>query len=249
MDYQSHEHQNQKTLSHQFTKTKFLKQVTKLLLSVSVFSLFFSHSTWFSLAIKLISHNLDKNYIFLLCNGLLVCLAKFSGLLSSSSSSNYSSSSSSSSSYKHSNNLTNEYYNNFKHYEDESRSEGVVMEAEDKSVMEKERGDELMQSVDQTTEANADHQAVKGESEEVEQEVAEETKYVIEEEDHEEESNKEAEAEAETQADFDFRLEAEEEREQNGMLSTEELNKKFEDFIRKMKEELRIEARQQLVMV
>ncbi|XP_031258937.1 troponin T, skeletal muscle-like [Pistacia vera] len=126
------------------------------------------------------------------------------------------------------------------------------MEAEHKSVMEKERGDELIQSVDQTPEANADHQAVKGESEEVEQEVAEETKYVIEEEDHEEESNKEA--EAETQADFNFRQEAEEEeeeeeREQNGMISTEELNKKFEDFIRKMKEELRIEARQQLVMV
>ncbi|KAJ0101695.1 hypothetical protein Patl1_03963 [Pistacia atlantica] len=62
------------------------------------------------------------------------------------------------------------------------------------------------------------------------------------------------EAEAETQAAFNFRLEAEEEeeeeeREQNGMISTEELNKKFEDFIRKMKEELRIEARQQLVMV
>ncbi|KAJ8532516.1 hypothetical protein K7X08_012439 [Anisodus acutangulus] len=32
-------------------------------------------------------------------------------------------------------------------------------------------------------------------------------------------------------------------------LSTEELNKKFEEFIRKMKEEIRIEARQQLVLV
>lgn len=43
----------------------------------------------------------------------------------------------------------------------------------------------------------------------------------------------------------------EEEEEEHGMeqLSTEELNKKFEDFIRKMKEELRIEAQQQLVLV
>ncbi|KAH0727683.1 hypothetical protein KY290_003386 [Solanum tuberosum] len=32
-------------------------------------------------------------------------------------------------------------------------------------------------------------------------------------------------------------------------LSNEELNKKFEEFIRKMKEEIRIEARQQLVLV
>lgn len=38
-------------------------------------------------------------------------------------------------------------------------------------------------------------------------------------------------------------------REENACLSTEELNKKFDDFIRKMKEELRIEARQHLVMV
>ena len=33
-----------------------------------------------------------------------------------------------------------------------------------------------------------------------------------------------------------------EEEEESSMLSTEELNKKFEDFIRKMKEDLRIEA-------
>jgi len=43
----------------------------------------------------------------------------------------------------------------------------------------------------------------------------------------------------------------EEEEEGNGMsiMSTEELNKKFDDFIRRMKEEIRIEAQQQLVMV
>lgn len=216
MDHQSHEHQNQKTLSHKFPKAKFLKQVTKLLLSVSVFSLFFSHSTWFSLPIRLISHNLDKNYIFLLCNGLLVFLAKFSGLLSSSSS-------------KHNNNnnttLTNEYYNDFKPYADESPSEGILMETEDNSAKEK----------------AFDHQDVEGEShEEVkqeEQEVAEETKYVIEEDDEEEIKEPEAEDE-------------ETEREEHyGILSTEDLNKKIEDFIRKRKEEQRIEARQQLVMV
>ncbi|CAK8538919.1 unnamed protein product [Lathyrus sativus] len=40
------------------------------------------------------------------------------------------------------------------------------------------------------------------------------------------------------------------EEEENSMLSIEELNKKFEDFIRKMKEHLRIDAkRQYLVMV
>lgn len=41
----------------------------------------------------------------------------------------------------------------------------------------------------------------------------------------------------------------EEEEEENGKLSTEELNKRFDDFIRKMKEEIRIEAQRQLVIV
>ena len=47
----------------------------------------------------------------------------------------------------------------------------------------------------------------------------------------------------------EFLIEEEEEEEGNGTLSTEELNKKFDDFIRRMKEEIRIEAQQQLVMV
>ncbi|CAK8538920.1 unnamed protein product [Lathyrus sativus] len=41
----------------------------------------------------------------------------------------------------------------------------------------------------------------------------------------------------------------EEEEEESCMLSTEELNKKFDDFIRKMKQDIRIDARRHLVMV
>ncbi|GAU28326.1 hypothetical protein TSUD_256540 [Trifolium subterraneum] len=41
----------------------------------------------------------------------------------------------------------------------------------------------------------------------------------------------------------------EEEEEEESCISTEELNKKFEDFIRKMKEDLRIDARRHLIMV
>ncbi|KAF7831282.1 neurofilament light polypeptide [Senna tora] len=37
--------------------------------------------------------------------------------------------------------------------------------------------------------------------------------------------------------------------EENWRLSTEEMNKKFEDFIRRMKEDLRIEAQRQVVMI
>lgn len=107
---------------------------------------------------------------------------------------------------------------------------------------------ELQSGDHQTTQENADQQQVKGETkqEEEEQEVAEETKYVNEEDGEQENIYKEKEPDP----GFNFLQEVEEEREeQNGMLSTEELNKKFEDFIRKMKEELRIEAKQKLVMV
>ncbi|KAB2033055.1 hypothetical protein ES319_D05G422000v1 [Gossypium barbadense] len=73
--------------------SQFHRKLTRLLLSVSIFSLFFSHSLFHSLnstfhdtlAFKFLSHNIEKNFIFLLCNGLLVFLAKFSGLISSSS--------------------------------------------------------------------------------------------------------------------------------------------------------------------
>lgn len=50
-------------------------------------------------------------------------------------------------------------------------------------------------------------------------------------------------------SEVDFAEEEEEEEVGNQMISTEELNKKFDDFIRRMKEELRIEAQRQLIMV
>lgn len=80
------------------------------------------------------------------------------------------------------------------------------------------------------------------------------------EEEHEVEESKE---EAHDEPEGRFKIEEEEEETRifaeedveagNGMLmsstSTEELNKKFEDFIRRMKEELRIEAQRQPIMV
>lgn len=74
-----------------------LKKITQLLLSVSVFSLLLSHhslgpsllhSLCFYLStvpVQLFTHTLDKNCIFLLCNGLLVFVAKYSGFITSSS--------------------------------------------------------------------------------------------------------------------------------------------------------------------
>ncbi|XP_035549776.1 uncharacterized protein LOC118349443 [Juglans regia] len=77
----------------QFISMQFLKKVTQLVLPVSVFSFFFSHSSSFSFPqsfdflsafpLQLFGHTIDKNCIFLLCNGLLVLLAKYSGLIRS----------------------------------------------------------------------------------------------------------------------------------------------------------------------
>ncbi|KAL4279076.1 hypothetical protein GQ457_03G023080 [Hibiscus cannabinus] len=87
--------QKQKQSLSQFIESQLDRKLTQLLLSVSVFSLFFSYSYWFSLfhdtlAFKFLSHNIDKNFIFLVCNGLLVFLAKYSGLITSLSNHNHS---------------------------------------------------------------------------------------------------------------------------------------------------------------
>ncbi|GMJ15968.1 hypothetical protein like AT3G13130 [Hibiscus trionum] len=219
------ENQKQKQSLSQFIESKLVRKLTQLLLSVSVFSLFFSHSYWLSLfhsfnstfhdtlAFKFFSHNIDKNFIFLLCNGLLVFLAKYSGLLSSLSKHNHS-----------------DDHQSFKSYElyvpqteptrldpetplleKEVALETTAEALENSSVMEEEEEEENAGFVEE------DEDGLKGSIEESESYEPEEEEEII--------------------------------MEENQVLSTEELNKKFDEFIRKMKEELRIEARQQLVMV
>lgn len=86
------------SLNNQFY---FLKNAMKILLPVSVFSLVFSQSyslfpsllhsfhefsSYFS--IKLFTYSSERNYIFLLCNGILVFIIKNSGLISTTNISN-----------------------------------------------------------------------------------------------------------------------------------------------------------------
>ncbi|WRX28388.1 hypothetical protein QQP08_020875 [Theobroma cacao] len=257
---------NQKRQSlSQFMKSHFHIKLTQLVLSVSVFSLFFSHSYWLSLLhsfnfnfhntlpFQLFSHAIDKNCIFLLCNGLLVFLAKYSGLISSSS--------------KH--NLSDDQ--SFKSYEDVPQSESIVLEPK-APLLEKEV------PLGSSDEALENSILMEGRQEEEEDAAAAEREignFTLEEEEKEEDAEKwdlMTTAEKEGNAAFvqeeevkgsevDFFVqefgegenpEREDEAELvegNRVLSTEELNKRFDEFIRKMKEELRIEARQQLVMV
>ncbi|GAV79186.1 hypothetical protein CFOL_v3_22651 [Cephalotus follicularis] len=65
-----------------------LKIATKLLLSISIFSIILSNPSFlpyiFQSPMQLFSYNIDKNYMFLLCNGILVLIIKNSGLVTNS---------------------------------------------------------------------------------------------------------------------------------------------------------------------
>jgi len=222
----------------------FLKRVTQLLLSLSVFSFLFTHSSLLScfqsfnfyfsaFPSQLFSHTIDKNCIFLLCNGLLVFLAKYSGLIRS---------------------VSGAYHNeeSFISSEDGLQKEAVTESKASAENVAMEQGreiDHLIREVQEETGKPAgDEEGEAGggeesrssfskEEEEEEEEEEETGSFVLEEKKEQNESVSE------------FLIEEEEEEEGNGTLSTEELNKKFDDFIRRMKEEIRIEAQQQLVMV
>ncbi|KAL5803879.1 hypothetical protein ACOSQ3_030679 [Xanthoceras sorbifolium] len=270
--YYHHENKNNTTLNsstydyYMDNICQFLKGViTKLVLSVSLLSLFFSllHNFDFSISLpmKLVSHTLDKNCIFLLCNGLLVFLAKYSGFFTSSSSS------SSSSKYVNNSSILNEYqYYSYKSTfeEDYPRHKMMMaMEADrDKVVVPLLEEEDHQESDQSSTRSGSSRSITHGEALENEQKHVEDEEatlikpettdhHLVEEEEEEEEDKLQGEEEAGWLLWEEIEEEAEEEeREGNGMLSTEELNKKFDDFIRKMKEELRIEAQgQQLVMV
>ncbi|XVE96655.1 hypothetical protein REPUB_Repub02eG0241400 [Reevesia pubescens] len=254
------ENQKQQSLN-QFIKSQFHKKLPKLLLSVSVFSLLFSHSYWISLLhsfnfnyhnslpFQLFSHTIDKNCIFLFCNGLLVFLAKYSGLISSSSKYNPSDDES------------------FKSYEYVPPYESIVLEPKapllENEVALESTAEALKNSIVMEGREEEELAAAKRETENLTLEEEEEDgeKWgLMTSEEEEENSGFGEEDEGEVKGydgffadDFEesenYDTEEEEEVEGNRVLSTEELNKRFDEFIRKMKEELRIEARQQLVMV
>ncbi|XP_054799729.1 uncharacterized protein LOC129304109 [Prosopis cineraria] len=160
----------------------------------------FSFSFSFSFPSKIFSHTIDKNCIFLLCNGLLV----FLGITTSFSTS----------SPPH-----DDLFHHYSHDYDAS---------EDEVIRVSEIAAEMMQEDDPDTDADADADEVSG---------------VL--------LGLELKEEEEWLEDDDEIVDAEsvEDEEENWMLSTEQMNKKFDDFIRRMKEDLRIEAKRQLVMV
>ncbi|WCJ33071.1 hypothetical protein M5689_014454 [Euphorbia peplus] len=203
--------------------------MTQFFLSLSIFSLLlfclpFLNSLSFSkvFAFQIFNLNIKKNCIFLLCNGLLVFVAKIS---SSSPSSPENNSSSIDDSVKH---YDYNYYD---------------APPQPKSVLEEKKAPFIGQNKNEDEENHVDEiQEIHNVSG-----LGEEDKF----------KNNEALLQDEaTPFDDKFPLpyhhddqEEEFDDDENGMLSTEELNKKFDEFIRKMKLEIRIEAQQQLALL
>lgn len=194
---------HQPILSKFSHKSFFIKMATKFLLPVSIFSIVVSYSSLISAALKLFSgYSIDKNYMFLLCNGILVFIVKNSGVIN-------------------------------------------------KSPEEKEA--DLVNAKNAIKEKQSEQQVVKLSEEKVDMEVAEaqpekrscvvvadENVVPVAQVDGDEEEAQEQECEI---------LITDEDREGGiGLLTTEELNKKCDEFIRKMKEGIKLEA-QQLIMV
>lgn len=194
---------HQSILSKFSHKSFFIKMATKFLLPVSIFSIVVSYSSLISAALKLFSgYSIDKNYMFLLCNGILVFIVKNSGVIN-------------------------------------------------KSPEEKEA--DLVNAKNAIKEKQSEQQVVKLSEEKVDMEVeeaqpekrscvvvADENVVPVAQVDGDEEEAQEQECEI---------LITDEDREGGiGLLTTEELNKKCDEFIRKMKEGIKLEA-QQLIMV
>ncbi|CAI8587008.1 unnamed protein product [Vicia faba] len=235
------------TLTQGMKTTSNVIKFTQLIISISVFSFIFSPSSFFvflqnfnfyfsTLPFQLYTHNIDKNSMFLLCNTLLV----FVGLTKS-----FSSSSTDDDDDKPSNN------SQYIEVEDEEGSQSHILDVEINEPM-------LEREVEKRT-SEPDEQSAEEEEENIEKIIT-----IDEEEEEDKEEMKEVEEEVKQYdgedeegdkgSEIDYVLIEENnidyvEEEESCTLSTEDLNKKFEDFIRKMKDDLRIDARRHLVMV
>ncbi|XP_044496429.1 histone acetyltransferase GCN5-like [Mangifera indica] len=187
--------------------------------SISIWFSFFPHSfnVYFSTFLfSFLTHTFERKYMFLICNGILVFLAKTS--VSSSSS-----------------------------CVGKKFSSGTEMYSEVKAAL---------HDVTRTTESDSLKNVALAAEEDQEQEDSEEKKkeqgYPSREEEREKEALR-AEGEDEEEEEEEEKEEVVEategENTEDTQINTDELNKRIEDFIRRMKEELRIEAQRQLITV
>ncbi|XP_049412914.1 uncharacterized protein LOC125875895 [Solanum stenotomum] len=232
---------------------KFMEKFTQLLASISLFSFLFSYySSYFSsfftyyyslnfsfstFPFQLLNHAMDKNYVFLICNGIfLVLLANTS---------------SEEEKEEEEKEEDDGFLNGFQEskllplcigtrasYLETTKEEVHAQQREDEMSIQLSKSHEVPLNVENSimtiVEYEQDESTLEGEEGGIGGEECSRTYEVVEEDNYEEN---------------DFFTEEESDDEPLNKLSNEELNKKFEEFIRKMKEEIRIEARQQLVLV
>ncbi|KAK4847247.1 hypothetical protein QYF36_027491 [Acer negundo] len=189
-------HHDQRSLNRFMSLSFFVKKAIKLfLVSVSIFSIIFSFS-FSSYAMQVIANNIDKIYMFLLCNGILVFIVKNSAKLVEESQQE-----SAYSSYLINDKKTTKKIHN-------SQQEVVKLSSEENQSIIKGEA----------------HEETEGKQEEQKQENHEALIIATEESNYDQEDG-------------------------TRLISTEELNKKCEEFIRKMKKEIKFGSQQQLIMV
>ncbi|KAE9614742.1 hypothetical protein Lalb_Chr04g0247911 [Lupinus albus] len=248
-------YQNIASLTHSIKAHHNLVMLTQFLVSVSLCSFIFSPSSLFiflhyfkfyfsTFPFQLFTHNIDKNSMFLLCNGLLV----FVGITRSFSG------------------PSGDDENNSKCVQHDVPSKYVEDDVPSKYVVEVDSQSQFLDA-----EANDENNIVAEEAIEIKycaEEKVEKMIFVDEEEQEKEsgqlilevkETDEEKdvldigdaidEEDKESEIDYFMIEENIEEEEEENCISTEELNKKFDDFIRRMKEDLRIEAKQQLFVM
>lgn len=258
---------------------KSLKKVTKLLLSVSVFSLLLSYSSSFypifihsfksnslfphNLQV-LLTHILDKNFTFLICNGILVFLAKTSGLLRSHSGRDHQrriqkinvvgiqmDHLATGTSLEELENYDNQESTDVKEYSPVSPN-CPLKEAPAGGAWDSTNHDEYLLIKGSKNEEQEKSEAKEGEVEDIgllstgvgQGAQQDHTNYCF---------TNDEDIEKDSESILSFGKEDAEDKirsESSALVSTEELNKRFDEFIRKMRERLRIEAAgQKLIMV
>ncbi|KAK6269153.1 hypothetical protein QUC31_013313 [Theobroma cacao] len=229
-----------------YHRDHFLKRTLQLVVSVALLSFFLCHSSGFfvfphsfsvyfsTFLFSFFTHTLERKYMFLICNGILAFLAKSSVPSSSSPSESDLGAQISTSST----NLTQTNEVVPRYSDDGDNDVPLVAERE-------EAEDAYENEVEEQGEQDNIEPLGRVEGKEDDEERESEVSVIVEDGEYkegesglvmQEDQHKEEGAGAPLAANED-------------VPSTEDLNQKFEEFIRKMKEEIRIEAQQQLIAV
>lgn len=228
-------------------KKLFLKRTLQFVFSISAFSIFLCYSSGFfihpqtfnayfsTFLFTLFTHTLERKYMFLICNGILAFLVKNSLIITTTSS------------HSHSDQL------HASDYMVEYRKQQLTNDQDHQEIW-------THQIVAPLTSFES-HEEVSIMAEEQDDEYCEEK--VSEAEEHKEDTlyiqneaciadEKEIKLKGiynDDDDDVDDKVDETTLATNEELVNTEELNRKFEEFIRKMKEEMRIEAQTQLISV